>query len=118
MVSKKRRKFEAGFKRELLGQIAAGQITISDAARAHGVSPSVIYYWQKQQNKGSLIDGPTARERELEREVEKLKAKIGDMTMQIDHLKKLEDYARRQKKLNTSVVTGLNLAQFKKDAGK
>lgn len=118
MVSKKRRKFEAGFKRQLLAQIASGQITVSDAARAHDVSPSVIYYWQKQQSKGSLIDGPTARERELERENEKLKAKIGDMAMQIDHLKKLEDLAKRQKKLNTSVVTGLNLAQFKKDAGK
>ena len=65
-----------------------------------------------------MIDGPSVREKELEREVEKLKAKIGDMAMQIDHLKKLEDFAKRQKKLNTSVVTGLNLAQFKKDAGK
>lgn len=118
MVSKKRRQFEAGFKRQLLAQIASGQVTVSDAARTHDISPSVIHYWQKQQTKGSLIDGPTARERELERENERLKAKIGDMAMQIDHLKKLEDFARRQKKLNTSVVTGLNLAQFKKDAGK
>jgi len=118
MVYKKRRKFEAGFKRQLLAQIASGQISISDAGRAHDVSPSLIYYWQKQQMKGSLTDGPTVREKELERDVEKLKAKIGDMAMQIDHLKKLEDFARRQKKLNTSVVTGLNLAQFKKDAGK
>ena len=43
MVSKKRRKFEAGFKRQLLAQIAAGQITVSEAARAHDVSASVIY---------------------------------------------------------------------------
>lgn len=118
MVSKKRRKFEAGFKRQLLAQIAAGEISVSEAARAHDISPTVIYYWQKQQGKGALIDGPTAREKELEREVEKLKAKIGDMTMQIDHLKKLEEWSKKRKKLNTSVVTGLNLAQFKKDAGK
>ena len=118
MVSKKRRKFEAGFKRQLLAQIAVGEISVSEAARAHDISPTVIYYWQKKQNEGSLIDGPSARERELEREVEKLKAKIGDMAMQIDHLKKLEAFAKRRKKLNTSVVTGLNLAQFKKDAGK
>lgn len=118
MVSKKRRKFEIGFKRQLLAQIAAGEITVSEAARTHDLSPTVIYYWQKQLSKGSLADAPSARERELEKEVEKLKAKIGDMAMQIDHLKKLEALAKRQKKLNTSVVTGLNLAQFKKDAGK
>jgi transposase-like protein len=118
MVTKKRRKFEIGFKRQLLAQIASGEITISEAARTHDISPTVIYYWQRQQSKGSLVDGPTVRERELEKENEKLKAKIGDMAMQIDHLKKLEDLAKRQKKLNTSVVTGLNLAQFKKGAGK
>lgn len=118
MVSKKRRKFEAGFKRQLLSQIAAGEITVSDAARTHDISPTVIYYWQKQMNNGALVDGPTAREKELEREVEKLKAKIGDMAMQIDHLKKLEEWSKKRKKLSTSVVTGMNLAQFKKGAGK
>ncbi len=118
MVSKKRRKFEAGFKRTLLGQIAAGEVSVSEAARTHDLSPTVIYYWQKQQRKGDLVDEPSSREKELEKEVQKLKAKIGDMAMQIDHLKKLEDFARRRKKQNTSVITGLNLAQFKKDAGK
>ncbi len=48
MVSKKRRKFEAGKKRQLLAQIACGEISISEAARAHDISPTVIYYWQKQ----------------------------------------------------------------------
>lgn len=118
MVSKKRRKFEAGFKRQLLAQIAAGEISVSEAARAHDLSPTVIYYWQKQVSKGDLVDGPTVRERELEREVEKLKAKIGDMAMQIDHLKKLEEWSKKRKKLNTSVVSCLTLAQSKKDAGK
>ena len=53
MVSKKRRKFEAGFKRQLLAQIAAGEISISEAARAHGISPTLIYYWQKKQGTSS-----------------------------------------------------------------
>ena len=45
-------------------------------------------------------------------ENERLKAKIGELTMQIDLLKKLEAFARQMRKEDTSVITAKNLAQF------
>lgn len=61
-------------------------------------------------------DTPSKRERELERENQELKAKIGELVMEVDVLKKMELYAQRLKKLNTSVITASNLDQFKRPA--
>jgi cell division protein FtsB len=52
----------------------------------------------------------------LEKENEKLKAKIGELVMEIDLLKKFQKYMEKQKKLDTSVITAKNLDQFQKGA--
>lgn len=43
MDSKGRRKFDYGFKRQLLVQIETGQVPISNADRIYGVSPSKAF---------------------------------------------------------------------------
>ena len=48
MAKKQRRKFETGFKKQLVAQIEAGQITDAEAARTHSISPPVLSYWKKQ----------------------------------------------------------------------
>ena len=48
MSKRPRRKFETGFKKQLVAQIQAGQITATEAARAHSISSTVISYWRKQ----------------------------------------------------------------------
>ena len=84
------------------------------AARTHQLSPSLIDRWRKQFREDKLLDRPSNRERQLEAENEKLKAKIGDLVMQNDQLKKLHDYAQRLRSVNTSVITAKNLDQFRK----
>ena len=42
MSKRPRRKFETGFKKQLVAQIEAGQITATEAARVHSISPTVI----------------------------------------------------------------------------
>ena len=42
MSKRPQRKFETGFKKQLVAQIQAGQITATEAARAHSISPTVI----------------------------------------------------------------------------
>ena len=42
MSKRPRRKFETGFKKQLVAQIEADQITDTEAARAHSISPTVI----------------------------------------------------------------------------
>ena len=68
MSKRPRRKFETGFKKQLVAQIEAGQITATEAARTHSISPTVISYWRKQFQAGELSEGPTRREKALEKE--------------------------------------------------
>ena len=47
MAKKPRRKFEIGFKKQLVTQIEVGQITATEAARVHSISPTVISLLEK-----------------------------------------------------------------------
>lgn len=114
MARKKRRTFEAGFKRQILAQIDSGQITLADAARTHQLSPTVINYWRTQAENGAISDGPTAREKQMAKEIETLHAKIGKLTLEIEVLKKFDDWKRERERLDSSVITGLNLPRSKK----
>jgi transposase-like protein len=115
-MGKIRRKFEIEFKRQLIAQIESGELTVRQAARDHQLSPSLVEYWRKQHRGDRLVDRPSSRERQLEAENEKLKAKIGDLVMQVDHIKKLQAWVQQKKNANTSVITAKNLAQFRKPA--
>jgi transposase-like protein len=116
VMGKIRRKFEAEFKRQLIAEIEAGHMTTSQAARDHQLSRSLVERWRMQYRNNALVDRPSPRERQLEAENEKLKAKIGDLVMQMDHLKKLQAWVQRQKSADTSVITAKNLDQFRKPA--
>lgn len=118
MESKKNRKYEAGFKRQVVAQIEAGEITLADAARTHDISPTVIQYWRKQLREGGLSEGPSAKEKELEKELAQYKKLLAEAHREIDILKKAESWIRERRRRNSSVITGLNLPQFKKGAGK
>lgn len=115
-MGKIRRKYETEFKRNLIAQIEAGQLTVREAAREHQLSRSLVEYWRHQYRNNALVDHPSKRERQLEAENEKLKAKIGDLVMQMEHLKKLQTWVQRKRNADTSVITARNLDQFRKPA--
>lgn len=115
-MGKQRRRFEVAFKRQLIEQIEAGTLTGMQAARTHQIAPSVIEKWRKQYREQKLERRPSGRERQLEAENQKLKAKIGELVMQNEQLKKLRAYAQRLKSADTSVITEKNLGQFRKDS--
>jgi transposase-like protein len=113
-MGKIRRKYDAEFKRQLVRQIDAKEITASEASRTHDISRSLIDRWIQQFHEGTIVDKPSAREKALEKENQKLKAKIGDLVMEVELLKKIQRYARQKKKEDTSVITLKNLEQFQK----
>ena len=115
-MGKIRRKFETEFKRQLIARIEAGEMTAQEAARKHQLSRSLIEYWREQYRTNALVDRPSKRERQLEAENEKLKAKIGDLVMQMDYIKKLQDWVQRTRNADSSVITAKNLDQFRKPA--
>ena len=115
-MGKIRRKFEAEFKRQLIAQIEAGHLSIGQSARDHQLSRSLVERWRTQYRNNALVDRPSSRERQLEAENEKLRAKVGELVMQMDYLKKLQAWVQRQKNADTSIITAKNWDQFRKSA--
>ncbi len=79
----KRRRFSAAHKAAVLRQHLVDKKAISDLCDEHGIQPSVFYSWQKALFDGmeAVLDAKgspkaTARETELARQNEALKAKL------------------------------------------
>ncbi len=113
---KKYRQFSEEFKRSLVAQIDSGAISKAAAAREHELSSSLIDRWQQQIHDGTLQSRPTARERQLERELDRYKKKVGELTIQNELLKKLNETCASMRRSSGYVVTGATTGQSKRGA--
>jgi transposase-like protein len=113
-MGKQRRKFETGFKQQIVSEVESGLLSVSAASRKYQISGSVIDGWRHRARQGGLDTTPSARERSLERENRELKEKLAELYLENDHLKKLGDWLRRHKSGTTSVITAENLARSPK----
>lgn len=109
-----RRKFDTGFKQQIVQEVETGLLSVSAASRKYQISGSVIDRWRRQARQGGLRAGPSVREKFLERENRELKEKLAELYLEVDHLKKLGDWLRQQKSVNTSVITSESLARLPK----
>lgn len=113
---KKYRQFTEEFKRSLIAHIDSGAISKATAARENNISPSLIDRWQKQIHEGKMQSRPTDRERQLERELDQYKRKVGELTIQNELLKKLNETCASMRRSNGYVVTGGTTDQSGKGA--
>ena len=87
-MGKIRRKFDVQFKIKICEVIRGGVVTVAEVCREYQLSRTTVDRWLSAFDDGTLEGKSSSRERELERENERLKAKVGELTMQIDILKK------------------------------
>ena len=111
-MGKQRRKFETGFKQQLVQEVESGLLSVSAASRKHQISGSVIDRWRQQARDGGLEASPSVREKLLERENRELKEKLAELYLENGHLKKIRDWLRRHKNGTTSVITAQNLTRL------
>ena len=103
---KKYRTYTEDFKRSLIARIDSGELSLSAAARENNIASSLIERWRKQIHEGTLISRPTKRERQLEKELDRYKKKVGELTIQVDLLKKLNEVSACSRRSNGYIVTG------------
>jgi putative transposase len=113
---KKYRQHSEEFKREMVARIDSGEASAIQICREHNLAASMVDRWKQQIHQGTFKPRTTVREKQLERELEKYKAKVGELTLQVDLLKKLQADLTLSRRSAGYIVTGMTLNPSDKDA--
>ena len=99
---KSRRTFSIEFKRQIVEEILSGASTTAAQCRRHFIAYPVVARWKKDYAMGRLDNEPTTQEGYQEK-IAKLERKVGQLTMEIDLLKKVVQHARSQQNKSASI---------------
>ena len=107
------------FKRRVAEEHLSGGVGLSELARRHDISRELLRIWVRKYEAGELAsNGPgKADRRVLEAKIAGLERKVGQLTMELDLLKKGLASARRPGGASSSVVSGPKPAASEPGAG-
>lgn len=109
-MGKIRRKFDPEFKAAVAQQLINKEISYTEAGQQYQVSNGTLCNWVEKIKTGQQFKATVNhRERALEKENLKLKEKLAELYLQVDALKKMEDFARRLRSENSYVITSRHL---------
>ena len=112
-----RRQYSEQFKIKMVEAALSGQSPLV-LGKENSLNPNLISRWKRQ-----YLGGKFHSKSESDTELKKLKIKVceleqmvGKLTMENYILKKEKEYIAAAKKENSSIVTGVNLDQFRRHA--
>jgi len=106
------RQHSTPFKLQLCQDIRSGVIGRRDAQRTYGVSANLIQLWLNQFDRGELNNEEAEASviAEYEAQIAALERKVGQLTMELDLVKKTPRKAIASDSGSSSIITGPRLA--------
>ena len=113
------RAYTIEFKRRVVEEHLSGGTSLSELARRHDISRELLRTWARKYEAGEFAsDGPTKADRRgYEAKIAGLERKVGQLTMELDLLKRGLTSARRPSGARSSVVSGPEPAASEPGAG-
>ena len=111
--------YTIAFKRQLLEEHLGSGTSLSQLARQHDISRELLRIWLRKYQAGELVadERRHADQRAYETRIAGLERKVGQLTMELDLLKKGLHSAQRPRSASLSVVSCPQAAASKPDAG-
>ena len=102
------RTYTIEFKRRVAEEHLSGGAALSELARRHDISRELLRTWVRKYEAGELAGGepPKVDRRAYEAKIAGLERKVGQLTMELDLLKRGLRSARRARGAPSSVVSG------------
>lgn len=125
---REKRKFSAEFKKGLIEKIQSGEATVSQLAKQHELTVTMICRWKRQLREQQLdvaVDNaPRVQHagvnpkyvRHLEEKLREANEKLGELYIVVDGLKKVREDLGRTKSASSFIVSDASWAQLKRRA--
>jgi transposase-like protein len=113
------RTYTVEFKRQVVEEHLSQGTSLNQLARRHDISRELLRTWMRKYEAGELVGNePTKTDRRAyEAKIAGLERKVGQLTMELDLLKKGLSSARRPRSVHSFVVSGPKPASSEPGAG-
>jgi transposase len=113
------RTYSLEFKRQVAQEYLSGEASLHGLAKRHDIARNLIRIWVEKYEAGAFDDDQVLAGtlEAYEAKIAALERKVGQLTMELDLLKKGQRFAQRQTSVNSSVVSGPRAAASREDAG-
>jgi len=116
-MGRTQRAYSTEYKLGVVQEYLRGEGGKDSIAHRHKISPSLVTIWVDKYQQGELTEDMERKERirEYEAKIAALERKVGQLTMEVDFLKKYHEDLRK-KDAKPSILSGPGEAVSRKDA--
>lgn len=118
MSTRQHRHFSTEFKLQVVKAYLDGEGSLKGIARRYEISHTLVMFWLDKHRRGALTEEDNLEEkvRDYEAKIAALERKVGQLTMQLDVLKKLSPSPASPPAVKPSIVSGPVVLASLKDA--
>ena len=118
-MARSHRRHSVEFKRQVVQEYLSGEESLHGLAKRHDVCRNLIRVWIEKFEGGAFDEDQEAASllQDYQAKIAALERKVGQLTMELDLVKKGQHFASRPRSGTSSIVSGPRPAASAKDAG-